>query len=238
MVCSLKDILFITLHDKKNRKDQSNMQQFIIEIMDKFGYLGISFLIALENIFPPIPSEIVLSFGGFMTTYTSLTVPLVILFSTIGAVIGAIVLYGVGLFLTPERLEQLLQMKLFRLLGFKAGDITKTVNWFEKHGKSAILFGRCIPIIRSLISIPAGMAKINFSFFLLYTVIGSTLWNILLVSLGAFLGASWEKVLTYFDTYSSITLVVLIIVFLLCAFFFLKKRLFSKKEDNILEEDI
>ena len=209
------------------------MQAFIIEIMNQFGYLGICFLIALENIFPPIPSEIVLSFGGFMTTYTVLTVPLVILFSTIGAVIGAIVLYGVGLFLTPERLERLLQTKLFRILGFKQGDITKTVAWFENHGKGAIFFGRCIPIVRSLISIPAGMAKIKFPLFLLYTTAGSTIWNILLVCLGAFLGASWEKVLSYFDTYSSITLVVLVLVFLVCALFFFKKRTLAKKETKL-----
>lgn len=219
-------------HYENTNKKEFTMEQLIIEIMDRFGYIGICFLIAVENIFPPIPSEIILSFGGFMTTYTSLTIPLVIVFATLGAVIGAIVLYFIGRLLTPERLERLLDMRLFKLLGFKHGDISKTVSWFEKHGKSAILFGRCIPIIRSLISIPAGMANINFPIFLLYTTIGSTAWNILLVCLGAFMGASWEKVLTYFDTYSSVTLVVLIIVFLIIGIVFLKKRVFTKQQED------
>lgn len=213
-------------------KKEFIMEQFIIEIMDRFGYIGICFLIALENIFPPIPSEIILSFGGFMTTYTSLTIPLVIVFATLGAILGAIVLYFIGRLLTPGRLERLLDMRLFKLLGFKHGDITKTVAWFESHGKSAILFGRCIPIIRSLISIPAGMANINFPIFLIYTTLGSTAWNILLVCLGAFMGASWEKILTYFDTYSSVTLVVLIIIFIIIGIVFLKKRVFTKQQEE------
>ena len=208
------------------------MEQFIIETMDRFGYIGICFLIALENIFPPIPSEIILSFGGFMTTYTSLTIPFVVISATLGAVIGAIVLYFVGRLLTPERLERLLDMKVFKLLGFKHGDITKTVSWFEGHGKSAILFGRCVPIIRSLISIPAGMANINFPIFLAYTTIGSLAWNILLVCLGAFMGASWEKIVAYFDTYSSLTLVVLIIVFVIVGAIFLKNRVFQKNQEE------
>ncbi|MCI1946034.1 MAG: DedA family protein [Clostridium luticellarii] len=204
------------------------MQEMIIEIINQAGYIGICILIALENIFPPIPSEIILSFGGFMTTYTNMNIAGVAAVATIGSILGAMALYGIGCLLTPERLEKLLNKKLFGILGFKKGDISKTVKWFEKHGKKAILFGRCIPIIRSLISIPAGMAKINFFLFLLYTAIGSTVWNVLLVSIGAFMGNSWEKVIYYFDMYSSITVFALggtcIAVFLI----FLKKRILQE----------
>ena len=180
------------------------MQEFMIYIMNTYGYLGVCFLIAVENLFPPIPSEVILTFGGFMTTYTRLTVPGVVIFSTLGSTIGALILYWVATALTPEKLENLTNGKLFRLLGFEKEEVEQTIGWFEKHGKKAILFGRCIPIIRSLVSVPAGMAQIEIPLFLVYTVIGSTVWNIILVCLGAALGASWETVLVYLDRYSAV----------------------------------
>lgn len=186
------------------------MQEFLIYIMNTYGYLGVCFLIAVENIFPPIPSEVILTFGGFMTTYSRLTVPGVIVFSTIGSTIGALVLYRVGLALTPERLESLSTGKLFRWLGFEKEDVDRTIGWFEKRGKKAVLFGRCVPIIRSLISIPAGMAEISIPLFLVYTIAGSTVWNIILVSLGAALGASWETVLVYINQYAAVIRVLLL----------------------------
>lgn len=186
------------------------MQEFMIYIMNTYGYLGVCFLIAVENIFPPIPSEVILTFGGFMTTYTRLTVPGVIIFSTIGSTIGALVLYWAGMELSPEKLEKLTKGKLFHMLGFEKEDVEETVGWFEKHGKKAVLFGRCVPIIRSLVSVPAGMAQMQFPLFLGYTIIGSTVWNIILVSLGAALGASWETVLVYLDRYSSVVRLLLI----------------------------
>lgn len=187
------------------------MQEFMIHIMNTYGYLGVCFLIAVENIFPPIPSEVILTFGGFMTTYTRLSVPGVIIFSTLGSTIGALVLYRVGLALTPQKLESLTEGKLFRMLGFEKEDVEKTIRWFERHGKKAILFGRCVPIIRSLVSVPAGMAEINIPLFLIYTIIGSTVWNIVLVSLGAALGASWESALFYLRQYSNVFRILLLI---------------------------
>lgn len=173
-------------------------------IMNTYGYPGICFLIAVENLFPPIPSEVILPFTGFMTTYTRMTVPGAVIFSTIGSTIGAIILYWVGTMMTPDNLEGIFENKWVKRLGFKKEDVDKTLKWFEKRGKKSILFGRCVPIIRSLISIPAGMAKMSFSLFLGYTVIGSTLWNLLLISLGAILGESWEIVMIYVGKYSTI----------------------------------
>lgn len=186
------------------------MQELMIRIMDTYGYLGVCFLIAIENIFPPIPSEVILTFGGFMTTYTRMTVPGVVIFSTLGSTIGALVLYGVGLSLTPDRLARFSESKLFKWLGFDKDEVAHTMEWFEQKGKKAILFGRCIPIIRSLVSIPAGMAQVSMPTFLLYTVVGSTVWNILLVSLGAMLGASWETVLIYLERYAAVIRILLI----------------------------
>lgn len=189
------------------------MQEFIIEVMNRFGYMGICFLITVENLFPPIPSEIILPFGGFMTTYTNLSVWGVIFFSTIGSTVGALLLYRLGRFFTPQKLERMLNTKVCKMLGFKKDDVQKTVDWFDKKGKKAVLFGRCVPIIRSLVSIPAGMAGMELTLFLFYTVIGSTVWNFLLVSLGAALGASWGVIQEGLSAYSQVIKIALWILF-------------------------
>lgn len=186
------------------------MQEVLTYMMNTFGYLGVCFLIAIENIFPPIPSEVILTLGGFMTTYTRLTVPGVIVFSTIGSLLGALILYRIGMELNRERLGHVMESRMFRRLGFEKTDVEKTIAAFERHGKKAVLFGRCIPIVRSLVSVPAGMAQMNLTVFLFYTTIGSTVWNVLLVSLGAVLGASWETTLVYLNRYSGAVRLVLL----------------------------
>lgn len=207
------------------------MQELIINVMNQFGYWGILFLIAIENIFPPIPSEVILTFGGFMTISTTMTTLGVIIFSTIGSVLGALVLYGVGRLLTKERLENLLDGKIGRMLHFKKEDVQKSEDWFIKRGKITVFFCRFIPIIRSLISIPAGMTKMNMGVFLLLTTIGTAIWNTVLVLLGAAFGASWEKIAAVIDTYSTATLVVICIAFIVGCFVFYKKRI-AKKSKN------
>ncbi len=188
------------------------MQELMIKIMDQFGYIGIMFLIAIENIFPPIPSEVILTFGGFMTTYSTMSPLGVIIFATFGSLLGAVVLYGIGRCFTEETLDSWLGSRWGRLLGFKKGDVSKAVVWFEKKGKITVFFCRCIPIVRSLISI------------LLYTLIGSLIWNIILVYLGVIAGSSWNKIVGYIDTYSHITLIVLVVAFVAAAGIFIWKR--------------
>jgi len=200
------------------------LQTWIIQIMDRFGYIGISLLIALENIFPPIPSEVILTFGGFMTTYTKLTVWGVIIASTIGSVLGAVVLYWIGRSFTPQRLEYWLEGRWGRILRLKKGDVAKARDWFDRRGKWTVFFCRCIPLIRSLISIPAGMAKMKIWSFLLLTIAGSLVWNSALVYLGAALGASWEIIDSYKNIYSIIIFSVLGVVLLVFAIIYLKKR--------------
>lgn len=205
------------------------MQEFIIEIMNRFGYMGICFLITVENLFPPIPSEIILPFGGFMTTYTNMSVRGVIFFSTIGSTVGALLLYRLGRFFSPQKLERMLDTKVCKMLGFKREDVQKTIAWFDRKGKKAVLFGRCVPIIRSLVSIPAGMAGMEMPLFFCYTVIGSTVWNLLLVSLGAALGASWGVVQEWLSAYSQVTKVILWGGIAVCLFCFVKKRAVSRQ---------
>lgn len=146
------------------------MQEIIINIMNDFGYLGIALLIAIENIFPPIPSEVILTFGGFMTTYSNINIIGVIISSTIGSALGAIILYWVGRILSKERLEKIVDGKIGNMLHFKKQDIEKANKSFEKRGKFTVFFCRFVPIVRSLISIPAGMTKMKFTPFVLLTI--------------------------------------------------------------------
>ncbi|MDD3241631.1 MAG: DedA family protein [Bacilli bacterium] len=207
------------------------MEHFIIEIMNQWGYLGILFLIAFENIFPPIPSEVILTFGGFLTVSTKMTIPLVILFSTIGSIIGALVLYYIGYVLNPERLEKIVNGRIGKILFLKNSDIKKAEDWFQKRGPFTVFFCRFIPIVRSLISIPAGMTKMKLPLFLILTTIGSVIWNTVLVILGSVTGNNWTKIAEYISTYSKYTLIVLVIVFIVGAFIFYKTK-FKKKESR------
>lgn len=205
------------------------MQAIMLHIMNTYGYLGVCFLIAIENLFPPIPSEVILPFTGFMTTYTKMTVFGAVVFSTIGSMIGAIVLYRIGMALTPKKLTALFEKKWMKILGFEKEDLEKTLMWFEKRGKKAILIGRCVPIIRSLISIPAGMAQMNLAQFYIYTLIGSAIWNVLLISLGAMLGASWELISIYVSRYSTFIKIGLFVIAVICIYRYMKKREERKK---------
>lgn len=201
------------------------MQNWIITIMNRFGYLGVAGLIGLENIFPPIPSEVILTFGGFMTTCTDLTFTGVVLASTVGSLIGAILLYGIGWILSYEKLCRILSGKTGKILHLYPEDIDKAVSWFDKKGNYTVFFCRFIPIVRSLISIPAGCAKMKMLPFLLLTTAGSFIWNTVLVYLGALAGQSWSKIAGYMDTYSTIVLIILIIAGLSALYFFVKSRI-------------
>ena len=113
------------------------MEQIIINAMEQFGYIGVFLLIAIENIFPPIPSEVILVFGGFMTTYTSLNIPIMILAATLGSLLGAIVLYYIGKIFNKERLKRIISGKIGKVLRLKASDIEKADKWFDTKGKKS-----------------------------------------------------------------------------------------------------
>ncbi len=169
------------------------MRELMLILVEKWGYLGVLTLIAVENIFPPIPSELILTFAGFLTTCTSMDKWGVIWAATAGSLAGALVLYGVGRALSAERLARLLDGRVGQILHFDGEDVRNAFCWFEDKGKGAVLFCRCIPILRSLISIPAGMAGMKMGIFLPFTIIGSFLWNVILVNLGVIAGAAWEQ---------------------------------------------
>lgn len=190
-----------------------SMNSFITGIMNKYGYVGIIFLIAIENIFPPIPSEVILTLGGFMTTNENITMNLfgVIISSTIGSLIGAILLYFVGFLLNKDRLIKICDSRVGKILRLKKDDIIKSTDKFEKNGNITVFYSRFIPIIRSLISIPAGINKMKFGLFLIYTIVGSFLWNTVLCSLGALVGENYMIVANIFSKYSKFILILLIV---------------------------
>lgn len=203
--------------------EEERVQAWITDFMEQFGYIGIFLMIALENIFPPIPSEVILPFGGFMTTYTSLTVPGVIVAATAGSIVGAIVLYGIGRLLSVERLERIVD-RWGGWLRVKPEDIAKANRTFHRYGVWAVFFGRMIPLVRSLISIPAGMAKMNIGLFVWLSVLGTLIWNTILISVGAALGQSWEKVSEVIGMYAEVVYVIIAIIILVAAVRFWKRR--------------
>ena len=204
------------------------------DIINSYGYLGIFFLIFVENMFPPIPSEVVLLFGGALTVGTMLKIPGVIIAATIGSVIGACALYTLGRVLKIERLKIFFSGKLGRLLHFNGDDVQKASDWFAKYQTKAVLICRCVPIIRSLISIPAGCNEMNIPNFLLLTTIGSAVWNTVLVCIGAALGVAWESALPYLSQYSHVILILCVIIFVgFVAYLFLRPK---KEKDTETEK--
>ena len=200
------------------------MQEMVIEIMNNFGYLGVFLLIAIENIFPPIPSEVILLFGGFMTTFTDMNVIGVIIASTLGSLLGAIALYYIGKILNKERLKKIITSKYGKLLRLTPEDIDKADKWFDTKGNKTVFFCRFIPLIRSLISIPAGMSEMPMKKFLIYTILGSAIWNTALTIAGSIVGENWTDILEIMDNYSHIIVILLAIAFLIAIIIFYKKR--------------
>lgn len=196
--------------------------------MDQFGYIGVFLLIMLENLFPPIPSEVILTFGGFMTTTTNMTVLGVIVFSTLGSVLGALLLYGIGMLLEEKKLTAIID-KYGRFLRLTNEDIHKAYAWFDKYGPWAVFLCRLVPLIRSLISIPAGSVRMNIVTFLLLTTVGSLIWNSVLINVGAAVGASWETIVDYMDIYSNIVYAVLALLAILFILLYIRKKFWKSK---------
>lgn len=206
------------------------MENFIIEVMNDFGYVGIGLLIMIENLFPPIPSEVILTFGGFMTIDSKMTVLGVIIASTIGSLLGAIILYCIGKILNKDRLIKIVNSKYGKLLQVKPKDIESADKWFDTKGNITVLFCRFVPVVRSLISIPAGMSEMPIIKFLVYTVIGSVIWNTVLVCVGAFAGGYKDQIINIIDKSSNVVLILIIIVFLIGMYIFYRKRIKENKK--------
>ncbi|MEO3807028.1 DedA family protein [Nonomuraea sp. B1E8] len=186
------------------------MTDWLVGLMESLGAPGAGLAIALENLFPPLPSEVILPLSGFTASRGELGLIEVLVFTTLGSVLGALALYGVGAALGRDRTLALAA----KLPLVKTSDIEKTEAWFGRHGRKTVFFGRMIPVFRSLISIPAGVERMPLPTFTALTTAGSLIWNTIFVMAGYFLGEQWSVVETYVGagTYVVVGLVLLAIV--------------------------
>jgi len=166
--------------------------EFALSVINQIGLVGAALIIALEVIVPPIPSEAILLLTGFNVALGTFSFLEALFATTLGALLGATLLYGVGYFFTEERLEAIVG-KYGKYVGLPLRDLTRTMNWFERHGGPLVLFGRMFPIIRSLVSIPAGLVKMGLAKFYLFSSIGIISWNAIWITIGLNLGENWKQ---------------------------------------------
>lgn len=177
------------------------------DVMTNLGGPGVGAIVALENLFPPIPSEVVLPLAGFLTGQGNLSVVAVILWATAGSVIGAVVLYGLGAVLGRDRLRRIAD----RVPLVSVHDLDRAEQWFARRSGRAVFVGRMVPVVRSFVSVPAGVERMPLPKFVAYTTAGSALWNALFVLLGYALGSRWQSVGTY-STYLNNAIIALVVV--------------------------
>jgi len=170
-----------------------DLAEWVKDVIESLGYPGVVFIVALENLFPPIPSEVVLPFAGFLSGEGRFDFWLVVLAATAGSVIGAWILYYVGRWIGEDWGRQIL-LDRGRFFLMSAADLERADRWFADHGRSTVFFARLVPGVRSLVSLPAGFARQPLAEFTLYTTLGSAVWNVLLIGAGHLLGENWDRV--------------------------------------------
>ena len=188
---------------------------WVQDVIEKFGYLGVALLVVIENVFPPIPSEIVLPFAGFVAQQSSSTVGTsvvgMIIAATIGSVVGALILYAISAAIGPNRLRAFIS-RFGRWFGVKPTDLARAEEWFDRRTVVAVLVGRCVPLIRSIVSIPAGFRRMKITPFVIYTFVGSLIWNTLLIGAGAVLGDQWDRVGKYVGVFQWVVILAIIVL--------------------------
>lgn len=183
---------------------------FATNVIEALGYPGVALLILLENLFPPIPSEAILPLAGFLAGQGRMWLPGVIVAATVGAVAGALILYSVGAWFGDQRVRWLVN-RYGKWLALSEHDLDLANGWFDRHGGKAVLLCRMLPIVRSIISVPAGLRRMSLPLFILYTAIGSGLWNSVLVLGGWWLGENWETVGEY-TSYLEYPVIIAVVV--------------------------
>ncbi|MFC3299682.1 DedA family protein [Arthrobacter agilis] len=178
-----------------------------VNLMETIGAPGAGLAIALENLFPPLPSEVILPLAGFTASRGNFSLFEAILWTTLGSVVGAYALYALGAWLGRDRMRRLVS----RVPLIDIEDVDKVENWFDRHGYRAVFFGRMIPLFRSLVSIPAGIERMPLGMFLLLTTSGSLIWNSVFVLAGFYLGENWEVVEQYANTFQRLVIVAVVL---------------------------
>ncbi|HEX2247529.1 MAG TPA: DedA family protein [Arthrobacter sp.] len=185
----------------------TGVAQWAVNMMETIGAPGAGLAIALENLFPPLPSEVILPLAGFTASRGNFSLIEALLWTTLGSVLGAWLLYGLGAWLGRRRMYAIAD----KLPLVDVEDVEKVEAWFDRHGYKAVFFGRMIPIFRSLISIPAGIERMPVWKFLLLTTAGSLIWNTIFVLAGFYLGENWHFVEQYADIFQKIVIAAVVI---------------------------
>lgn len=184
----------------------SGFSDWAVGLMEAIGAPGAGIAVALENLFPPLPSELILPLAGFTASRGGFTIAEAILWTTLGSVVGALALYGIGAALGRNRMRRVAHW----LPLVQVDDVDRTEEWFQRHGMKAVFFGRMIPIFRSLISIPAGIERMHLGMFTLLTLAGSLIWNSLFIFAGFLLGENWHVVEEYAGIFQWIVIVAVV----------------------------
>lgn len=192
---------------------------WVEQVVQSFGLWGVAALMLLENLFPPIPSELVLPLAGFFVSRGELGFVGALLAATVGSLLGAFVLYGLG-----RHGGRPLALRYGRLLRVKEEDLNRADGWFDRYGGALVFFGRMVPGVRSVISIPAGLSEMPILRFALLTACGSAIWNALLIGAGLFLGANWQRVTGLVGSASNTALAVLAVAAVLLAVRWWRRR--------------
>jgi len=194
----------------------SQLASWVETVIEKIGYVGVGLLVGLENIIPVIPSEIVQPYAGFVAQKDGFgAVVLMIIVATIGSVVGSLAMYGIAASIGPIRLRAFVN-RYGSWVGISEHELTRAENWFDRRATIAVLVGRCVPLIRAVVSIPAGFRRMKLMPYIVYTAIGSLVWNILLIGAGALLGDNWERVGEVFSPIQKLVelaVVVAVVVF-------------------------
>jgi membrane protein DedA with SNARE-associated domain len=204
---------------------------WIVGLVETLGYPGLAIVVALENVFPPIPSEAVLPLAGYLVSQGRMTLWGAVLASTVGSVLGALVLYWLGYAWGEDRVRALVKAH-GRWLAIDEDDLDRSQRWFERHGRAAVFIARLAPLTRSLISVPAGVARMPLGPFLVYTTLGSGIWNAVLIGAGVLLGANWALV----EKYQSILGAAVVVVLVGAVAWFVGRRLLMGKSDRLRTE--
>jgi len=196
----------------------SGLAGWTVDLMDKLGLFGAGLAVSLDNFFPPIPSEIILPLAGFAASQGTFSLAGALVATTIGSVFGACVLYWLGAIFGRDRAAWVFEKTPL----LKVSDLERTEAWFAKHGGKAVFFGRMVPIFRSLISLPAGVERMNFAAFFALTTAGSAIWNSIFVIAGYRLGENWDAVEPYASLFQK--LVIGLVLLVIAVFVFVRVR--------------
>jgi membrane protein DedA with SNARE-associated domain len=186
----------------------ADLTEWASEVIEALGATGVLVLVALESVFPPIPSEAVLASAGFVAGRGDATFLTMLLAATLGSMLGAWLLYGLGSWLGPDRIEAIV-VRHGRWLRITTNDVQRAERWFDRHAMAAVTLGRCVPLVRSVVSVPAGFRRMPLPLFSLCTFAGSLVWNSVLISIGYVMGDQWETVERYFEAVQAVVLLIL-----------------------------